>query len=56
MKRTLTFIEEPTRMVLAGETEAGSVEVQPARDSQPKATNCHWDRNTLDFKPIYFIK
>ena len=29
-------------MLLAGETEAGSVEVQPARDSRFKATNCRW--------------
>ena len=36
-------MNELTRMTLAGETEAGSAEVQPARDSQFKATNCHWD-------------
>jgi len=30
------------KMPLAGETEAGSAEVQPARDSQLKATNCRW--------------
>jgi len=34
-------------MLLAGKTEAGSVEVQPARDSQPKATNCRWDGSLL---------
>ena len=30
------------KMLLAGETEAGSAEVQPARDNQLKATNCRW--------------
>jgi hypothetical protein len=34
-------------MLLAGETEAGSVEVQPARDSRFKATNCRWDGGLL---------
>ncbi len=53
MKRTLTFIEEPIRMVLAGETEAGSVEVQPARDSQPKATNYRWDGSLTAAIPFY---
>jgi hypothetical protein len=40
MKRRLTEIENPLIMLLAGETDAGSAEVQPARDSQTKATNC----------------
>jgi hypothetical protein len=40
MKRHLTDIENPLIMRLAGETDAGSAEVQPARDSQTKATNC----------------
>jgi len=34
-------------MLLAGKTEAGSVEVQPVRDSQLKATNCRWDGSLL---------
>jgi hypothetical protein len=34
-------------MLLAGKTEAGSVEVQPARDSQLKATNCRWGGSLL---------
>ena len=42
MKRSLTKMNELTRMTLVGKTEAGSVEVQPARDSQLKATNCRW--------------
>ena len=43
MKRILTLVSELIIMLLAGKTEAGSVEVQPARDSQLKATNCRWD-------------
>ena len=42
MKRILTLVSELIIMLLAGETEAGSVEVQPARDSQLNATNCRW--------------
>ena len=42
MKRSLTKMMELTRMTLVGQTEVGSVEVQPARDSQLKATNCRW--------------
>ena len=47
MKRSLTKMQEQTRMILAGQTEAGSVEVQPARDSQFKATNCRWGGSLL---------
>ena len=39
MKRILTIMKEQTRILLVGETEAGSAEVQPARDNQLKATN-----------------
>ncbi len=41
-KRTLTLVSNLIIMFLAGQTEAGSVEVQPARDSQFRATNCRW--------------
>ena len=47
MKRHLTEIENPLIMLLAGETDAGSAEVQPARDSQLKATNCRWGGSYL---------
>lgn len=40
MKRRLTEIENALIIRLAGETDAGSPAVQPARDSQTKATNC----------------
>ena len=29
-------------IILAGKTEAGSAEAQPARDNRLKATNCRW--------------
>ncbi len=47
MKRILTLVSEWIIMLLAGETEAGSVEVQPARDSWFRATNCRWDGGLL---------
>ena len=48
MKRILTLVKcELIIMLLTGETEAGSVEVQPARDSRFKATNCRWDGGLL---------
>jgi len=43
MKKSLTKMMELTTMTLVGQTEADSVEVQPARDSWPNATNCRWD-------------
>ena len=53
MKRSLTIIEELTRIPLVGETEAGSAEVQPARDNQLKATNCRWDGSYTPAIPFY---
>ena len=47
MKRILTLVSELITIALVGRTQAGSVEVQPARDSQPKATNCRWDGGLL---------
>lgn len=40
MKRHLTESEKILIMLLAGETDAGDAEVQPARDSRTRATNC----------------
>ncbi len=40
MKRHFTEIEKILIMRLAGETDAGSAEVQPAGDSRTKAMNC----------------
>ena len=42
MKRILTKMKGLTRILLVGETEASSAEVQLARDNQLKATNCRW--------------
>ena len=47
IKRILTLVSDLIIMFLAGQTEAGSVEVQPARDSQFKATNCRWGGSLL---------
>ena len=52
MKRILTKKEELTRIPLVGQTEASSAEVQLARDSQFKATNCRWDGGLL---PSHFM-
>ena len=51
-KSILTLMSKLITMTLADETEAGSVEVQPARDSQFKATNCRWDGGLL---PSHFM-
>ena len=42
MKINLTIIEQPTKIVSAGETIVGSAEVQPARDNQPGVTDYRW--------------
>ena len=41
-KRILILVRDLTIMFLAGQTQAGSVEVQPARDNRQKAANCRW--------------
>ena len=53
MKRILTLMSELIIMLLAGKTEVGSVEVQPARDSQLKATNCRWGGSYTPAIPFY---
>jgi len=53
MKRILTIMSELITMTLVGKTEAGSVEVQPARDSRPKAMNCRWDGSNTFAIPFY---
>jgi hypothetical protein len=53
MKRHLTKIDEPMTILSAGETDSGSAEVQPARDSQAKATNCRWDGAIKFCRPLY---
>ena len=56
MKRILTKIKELTKIALVGETEAGSAEVQPARDSQLKATNCRWGGSYTPAIPFYKLQ
>ena len=53
IKRILTLVRDLIIMFLAGQTEAGSVEVQPARDSQLKATNCRWGGSNKSAIPSY---
>ena len=53
MERNLTIIQQPTRIVSAGETEAGSAEEQLARDNQSKATNCRWGGGLSPAIPFY---
>ena len=53
MKRSLTIMSDLLTIALAGKTEAGSVEVQPARDNQPKAANCRWGGNSKSAIPFY---
>ena len=52
MKSILTIMNEPIRMKLVGQTEVGSAEEQPARDSQLKATNCRWDGGYIPVIPF----
>lgn len=51
---SLTMSGNMMRMLLAGETETGSAEVQPVRDSRLKATNCRGDSGLklLSHSPI----
>ena len=56
MKRNLTIIDELTRILPVGETEAGFAEEQPARDSQLKATNCRWDDSYTVAVPFYELQ
>ncbi len=53
MKSILTQMIKSMKISLAGETEAGSVEVQPARDNQFKATNCRWGGSYTPTIPFY---
>ena len=53
MKRSLTKMKELTRILLVGETQAGSAEVQPARDNQLNATNCRWGGSYTPAIPSY---
>jgi len=56
MKRVLTIMSKLITIALVGKTEAGSAEVQPARDSQPKATNCRRDGSLPPAIPFYDLQ
>ena len=51
--KALTQMSKLVTMMLAGKTEAGSAEVQPARDSQLNATNCRWGGSYTSAIPFY---
>ena len=53
IKRTLTNINPMATIPLVGQTEAGSAEVQPTRDNQPKATNRRWGGSNTSAIPLY---
>jgi len=52
----LTGIGIQTTIRLAGQTEAGSAEVQPARDNRLIATDCRWDGGSLAVIPFHKLR
>ena len=52
-EKKIDKMKELTRMLLVGKTQAGSAEVQPARDSRLKATNCRWGSSYTSAIPFY---
>ena len=56
MKRILTLMSELITIALVGKMEASSAEVQLARDSQLKATNCRWDGSYIPAIPFYDLQ
>ena len=52
MKIHLTEIDEPMTILSAGKTDAGSAEVQPAKDNQPRATNCRRNGGLTSAVPL----
>ena len=53
LNRDLTDMTETMTMLPAGETEAGSAEVQPARDSRAKATDGRRDDSSKPVIPSF---
>ncbi len=51
-KVPISVIEPSTRIVSAGQTEVGSVEVQPARDNQFTATSCRGGGGLVSTIPL----
>ena len=52
MRTCLTDMSKTMTMLLVGETEAGSAEVQPARDSRAKATDGRRDDGVMPVIPF----
>jgi hypothetical protein len=50
---SLTGTGIQTTIQLAGKTEAGSAEVQPARDNRLIAMDCRWDGGSITVIPFY---
>jgi hypothetical protein len=55
MRTCLTEMSKTVTMLLAGETDAGSAEVQPARDSQTRATYGRRDDGIMPVIPFFQI-
>ena len=56
MNNDLTIIEEMITIPLAGETEAGSAEEQPARDSQLGVTDYRMGGRFQIGRPTHFLE
>ena len=55
MNNDLTIIEEMITMSLAGETQAGSAEEQPARDSRLGVTDYHMGGRFQTGRPAHLL-
>ena len=56
MNNDLTIIEEMITMPLAGETQAGSAEEQPARDSRLGVTDYRMGGRFQTGRPAHFLE
>jgi hypothetical protein len=56
MNNDLTISQEITTMPLAGETEAGSAEMQPARDSRLGVTDYRMGGRSQIGRPAHFLE
>ena len=56
MNNDLTIIEEMITMSLAGKTEAGSAEVQPARDNRLGVTDYRMGGRFQVGRPAHFLE
>ena len=56
MNNDLTIIEEMITIQLAGETQAGSAEEQPVRDSRPGVTDYRMGGRFQTGRPAHFLE